>query len=203
MSFVKYPDGERSLTVPRRAEVPTLADFSPVDQMSQPYHFTANELWTLGIAAYAAIVSTFLLGWDVYKWLVSGAKLEVSAQSDMVMVGGGVEDKNTYVMVTAYNVGDRPTTITNLGGMYFDSWWRAYVVKRKPKEAFVVNAPSQSQPLPYRFDVGDQWIGLTLQGDMEQKARDGYLFLIVYSSLGGRGHRVRVKVKAKAEKSGQ
>ena len=169
--------------------------------MSQPYHFTPNELWTLGIAGYAAIVSTFLLGWDAYKWLVSGAKLEVSAQSDMVMVGGGVKDKNTYVVITAYNVGDRPTTITNLGGMYFESWWRAYVVRRKPKESFIVSSPSAAQPLPYRFAVGDQWIGFALQGDMEQKARDGYLFLIVYSSSGGRGKRVRLKVKERVKKN--
>ncbi|AXV76711.1 MULTISPECIES: hypothetical protein [Ralstonia solanacearum species complex] len=166
--------------------------------MTQPYHFTPNELWTLGIAAYAAMVSTFVLGWDAYKWLSSGARLEVSAQAGMKMVGGFTEDENTYVLVTAYNVGDRPTTITNLGGMYFESWWRAYIKRRRPKEAFIVTSPSQAQRLPYRFDVGDQWMGMTIQSDdIVRKAREGYLFLIVYSSRGGRGHRVRLKIQAK------
>jgi hypothetical protein len=36
---------------------------------------TLNETLTLLIAAYAAAVSTFLLGWDAYKWLNEGPKV--------------------------------------------------------------------------------------------------------------------------------
>lgn len=162
------------------------------------YAFNANELLTLGIAAYAAAVSTFVLGWDAYKWLVSGAKIDISASTGMKILGGPEPDEKTYVSVTAWNVGDRPTTITNLGGMYFDSWWCAYALRRKPKEAFIVNQPSQAQRIPYRFEVGDQWIGLADQtDDMAEKAKSGYLFLILYTAGGGRGHRVRVKVRKK------
>ena len=163
-----------------------------------PYVFTANELWTLGIAAYAAAVSTFVLGWDAYKWLASGPKIDMSASTGMKILGGLEPDPKTYVSVTAWNVGDRPTTITNLGGMYFDAWWRAYILRRKPKEAFIINQPSQAQRIPYRFDVGDQWIGLADQTDgIVQMAKDGYLFLILYTAGDGRGHRVRVKVREK------
>jgi len=46
--------------------------------------------------------------------------------------------------------------------------------------------------------VGDQWIGMADQTeDIIQKAKDGYLFLILYTSSSGRGHWVRVKVKDK------
>lgn len=93
--------------------------------------FNPNDLWTLGIAAYAAVISTFVLGWDAYKWLAAGAKIDLSASPNMQMIGGAVPDPKTYMVVTAYNVGDQPTTITNLGGMYFDSWWRAYVTQAK------------------------------------------------------------------------
>jgi hypothetical protein len=162
------------------------------------YAFTPNELITLGIAAYAAIISTFVLGWDAYKWLASGAKIDLSASTGMKIIGGPVEDPKTYISVTAYNVGDRPTTITNLGGMYFASWWRAYVTRRKPNEAFIISQPSQAQVIPYRFDVGDQWIGMADQTeDIIQKAKNGYLFLILYTSSSGSGHWVRVKVKDK------
>jgi len=161
-----------------------------------PYVFNANELWTLGIAAYAAVVSTFVLGWDAYKWLASGPRIDLSVSTGMKILGGPVPDPKTYISVSAYNVGDRPTTITNLGGMYFDSWWRAYVTRRKATKAFIVNEPSQAQRIPYRFEVGDQWIGLADQtNDIIQLAKDGYLFLILYISGGGRGHRVRVKVR--------
>lgn len=162
-----------------------------------PYVFNANELLTLGIAAYAAAVSTFVLGWDAYKWLASGPKIDISASTGMKILGGLEPDDKTYVSVTAWNVGDRPTTITNLGGMYFDSWWLAYVLRRKPKEAFIISQPSQAQRIPYRFEVGDQWLGLADQtDDIAQKAKNGYLFLILYTAGGGRGHRVRVKVRS-------
>ena len=164
----------------------------------QSYVFTPNEIITLGIAAYAAIISTFVLGWDAYKWLASGPKIDISASTGMKIMGGVVEDPKTYISVTAYNVGDRPTTITNLGGMYFKSWWRAYITRRKPDEAFIIPQPSQAQIVPYRFDVGDQWIGMAEQTeDIIQKAKNGYLFLILYTSNSGRGHWVRVKVKDK------
>lgn len=155
---------------------------------------TTSELWTIGIAAYAAVVSTFVFGWDAYKWLASGARVYVSASLNMKLVGGATRDPKAYVSVTAYNVGDRPTTITNLGGMYFDSWWHAYITKRKPKMAFIVSSPSQAQRIPYRFDVGDQWMGLVDQtDDILKMAKDGYLFFIIYTAQSGRGHRVRVK----------
>lgn len=165
---------------------------------SMPYVFNANELWTLGIASYAAVVSTFVLGWDAYKWLASGARIDLSVSTGMSLIGGAVEDPKTYISVTALNVGDRPTTITNLGGMYFDSWWRAYITRRKATKAFIVTQPSQVQRIPYRFEVGDQWIGLADQDDdILQMAKDGYLFMILYTAKGGRGHRVRIKIREK------
>jgi hypothetical protein len=163
-----------------------------------PYAFSPNELWTLGIAAYAAVVSTFVLGWDAYKWLASGAKIDLSASTGMKILGGPMQDPKTYISITAWNVGDQPTTITNLGGMYFDSWWRAYVTRRKPSEAFIVTEPSQAQRIPYRFEIGDQWVGLVDQtDDIVQKAKNGYLFLILYTTRGGYGHRIRVKIREK------
>jgi hypothetical protein len=166
------------------------------------YAFNPNELLTLGIAAYAAVVSTFVLGWDAYKWLASGPKIDLSASVNMKLIGGVEPDPKTYVSITAYNVGDRPTTITNLGGMLFDSWWNAYITKRKAKKAFIVNQPSQAQPIPYRFDVGNQWMGLMDQtDDILQMAESGYLFLILYTAQSGRGHRVRIKFKKSSAKS--
>jgi hypothetical protein len=161
-----------------------------------PYVLNMNELWTIGIAAYAAVVSTFVLGWDAYKWIASGPKIDLSVSTGMMKFGGEIPDSKTYISVTAYNVGDRPTTITNLGGLYFESWWRAYITRRKPSEAFVVTEPSQAQRIPYRFEVGDQWLGLTDETEEIIKlARGGYLFLVLYTAGGGRGYRVRVRIR--------
>lgn len=156
------------------------------------------DVWTLGIAAYAAIISTFVLGWDAYKWLASGPQLAVSAAMNMRILGGPKPDDKSYVSVTAQNVGDQPTTITNLGGMYYGSWWQAYLRRNKPAAAFIVAAPSDSQRIPFRFDVGDQWIGLLEQDEkIEDWAKSGYLFLIVYISRAGGGHRVRIQYREK------
>lgn len=162
-------------------------------------HVSTNDFWTIGIAAYAAIVSTFVLGWDAYKWLASGAKIDIRASLNMKIIGGVSPDDNTYVSITSYNVGDRPTTITNLGGMHFDSCWHAYVTKRKPKTAFIISQPSESQRIPYRFEVGDQWMGLAEQtDDILEMANQGYLFFILYTAQSGRGHRVRIRQKEKS-----
>ncbi len=173
----------------------------PVSISSTSYVLNPNELLTLAIAAYAAIVSTFVLGWDAYKWLASGARIDLSASMGMKVYGGVAPDDNIYISVTALNVGDRPTTITNMGGMYFDSWWRAYVSRRKPKQAFVITEPSQAQRIPYRFEVGEQWIGMAIQSDeIAQMAQDGYLFLILYTANGGRGNRIRIRPRPEKRK---
>jgi hypothetical protein len=164
----------------------------------EPHTFNSNEIWTLAIAAYAALVSTFVLGWDAYKWLASGPRIDLSASMNMKQVGGGAVDPRTYISVTAYNVGDQPTTITNLGGLFFKSWWGAHFRRRKIDFAFVVPYPQPAQPLPYRFEIGARWLGLMEQtGDMEAMARDGYLFMVLYTAHGGRGTRVRVRWQEK------
>ena len=130
--------------------------------------------------------------------LASGAKIYLSASSGMQIFGGLAPDPDTYISVTALNVGDRPTTIANLGGMYFDSWWHAYITRHKPKQAFIITEPSQAQRIPFRFEVGAQWIGMAVQTvDIAKKARDGYFFFILYTATGGRGKRVRLRIREK------
>ena len=167
-----------------------------------PYVFNPNELWTVGIAAYAAIVSTFVLGWDAYKWLASGARIDLTASTGMSLIEGIKKDPKTYISVIAMNVGDRPTTITNLGMLYYTSWWSAYVWRRKTKKGFIISQPSETQRIPYRFEVGDQWIGLADQEkEIIKMAKTGYLFVVLYTTTGRFGTRVRVKPKECDSKS--
>jgi hypothetical protein len=157
---------------------------------------TTNELWTLGIAGYAAVISTFVLGWDAYKWLDSGPKVRLTASTDMKMVGGVQIDPKTYVSVTAVNLGDRATTITNLGFVYYKSWFKARFRRAKVDKAFIITTPSQVQVIPYRFEAGAQWIGLCDQDDgILQLIREGYLFVVLYHSHGGKGVRYLLTAK--------
>lgn len=155
-----------------------------------------NEILTLCIAGYAAVIATFVLGWDAYKWLDSGPKVRLTSSTGMKIVGGYQVDSNKYVSVVAVNLGDRTTTITNLGFEYYGSWFKAHIRRNNADQAFIVTTPSQNQMIPYRFEAGDQWVGLALQDDaIVQMIRDGYLFVVLYHSHGGRG--VRRKLNAK------
>ena len=60
-----------------------------------------NELLTLSIAAYAAIVSTFVLAWNVFKWVDTGPKVKLQASGGIWIVGDEHIDLSTYVGVTA------------------------------------------------------------------------------------------------------
>jgi hypothetical protein len=161
------------------------------------FGLTLNEELTLAIAAYAAVVSTFVLGWDAYKWLNQGPKVRIYAQTGMKVVGGPIPDSKTYVTVTATNYGDRATTITNLGFLYYKTWWRAYVpFFRKAESAFVITTPSQAQVIPYRFEPGAQWLGMADQdADIDKMIEGGYLFAVLYCSTIGRGIRFRLNRK--------
>src|ERR1035437_8832981 len=140
---------------------------------------TTSETLTLGIAAYAAVVSTFVLGWDAYKWLNQGPKVRISAQTGMKIVGGAHVDPNTYISVTAVNYGDRATTITNMGFLYYTSWFNAYLRRNRSDQGFIITTPSQAQVLPYRFEAGAQWIGMANQDEgVDKMIREGYLFVL-------------------------
>lgn len=163
---------------------------------------TSNELWTVGVAAYAAVVSTFVLGWDFYKWLESGPKVRLTASSGMQLIGGVEPDPKTYVSVTAVNVGDRATTITNLGFVYYETWFKLWFRRNRIDKGFIITGPSQAQPIPYRFEPGAQWIGLAHQDEsVEAMIRDGYLFAVLYHSHSGKGVRCRLKPKKNAKRN--
>ena len=160
------------------------------------FELPLKETLTLVIAAYAAVVSTFVLGWDAYKWLNQGPKVRITAQTGMKLLGGSQVNPNTYVSVTAVNYGDRATTITNMGFIYCKSWFKAFLPRNRPDQAFIITSPSQGQDLPYRFEAGAQWIGLAGQTkDIDQMIREGYLFVLLYCSTAGKGIRVRINRK--------
>jgi hypothetical protein len=157
---------------------------------------TYNESLTLMIAGYAAVISTFVLGWDAYKWLNAGPKVRITAQTGMKIVGGGQVDPKTYISITAVNYGDRATTITNMGFLYYTTWIQAYLRCNRADQAFIVTTPSQAQVIPYRFEAGAQWIGMADQTvDVDQMISDGYLFVLLYCSTSGKGIRKRLNRK--------
>lgn len=164
------------------------------------YDMKFNDVLTLSVAIYAAVVSSFVFGWDFYKWFVSGPKVRVTIKTGckFLTVEHGVEvrDPKTYIVLDVINVGDRATTITGLRVDYYTNWWSA-ASGRLPKDNRYIVKPSRTKPLPYRLESGDQWIGKAEQdADVINMLAHGFLFFVICDAHGGR-HRVRARLTTK------
>lgn len=126
---------------------------------------TTNELWTLGVAVYAATMSTIVFLWDVYKWKRSGAQLRIVATTDYPWSPSAgfidldwnrtVPEDVLNVRVTAANIGDQPTTLTSLKLMHWTSRWRSIAYRNKPDREF--SDFSTDHFFPMEFKSGGIW----------------------------------------------
>ena len=140
------------------------------------------------IAAWVgAIIGTFVLLWDVFKWVHARPRIAVSAAPNMVAYGAAVAvaGEKPCVVVEATNVGDGKTTLTHLVGYYYDSWLKR-IAGRKPTQRIVVPDPRPGQ-LPHVLDRGERWVGLMEQNDeLQRMSVEGYLYVGVLHSTARR-----------------
>jgi hypothetical protein len=88
----------------------------------------------------------------------------------------------TLILAKVTNYGDRTTTITNLGFLYFAKRWNA-VRRAKPDHVSVVVIPSTAERLPYELKAGGIWTGFAIQEpEIEERARTGFLYMALYHS---------------------
>lgn len=131
------------------------------------------------VAWWGAILATIVFIWDIYKWKMAGAKLRVTVQSNMESINIPQYDGKTLIAVNVVNYGDRPTTITNLGFLWFENLWNR--IRRRPDKAFIIPNPSQAQVLPFELKQGNLWSGIAVQDvAVEAMARDGLLYCVLY-----------------------
>lgn len=126
------------------------------------------------VAWWGAIVATIVLLWDIYKWKTAGPRIRFMVRSGMIIVGDPDREGQTFISTEATNIGDRPTTITNLVVQHYETYLT--MLRHKPSKSMIVNNPSALQPLPYVLNPGCVWHGLSLQTpEIEALAMDGYL----------------------------
>jgi len=126
------------------------------------------------VAWWGAIVATVVLVWDIYKWKNSGPKIRFTVRSGMMVVGDPTRKGQFFISTEATNIGDRPTTITNLVIQHYNSYFD--MIRHKPKTSMLVAQPSTAQPLPFILQPGVVWQGLAPQTEeIEKLASDGYL----------------------------
>lgn len=93
---------------------------------------------------------------------------------NMIVIGDPVREGKKYISAEATNIGDRPSTITNLVLQYYETYLS--MLRHKPSQSVIVTNPNTSQPLPYVLHPGSVWRGLALQSsEVEALAMKGYL----------------------------
>lgn len=137
------------------------------------------------VAWWGAIVATVVLLWDIYKWKSAGPRIRFVVTSGMIVVGDPSREGQTYISSEATNVGDRPTTITNLVIQHYKTYFS--MVRHKPSTSMLVTEPSIAQPLPFVLQPGGVWRGLFPQTkEIESLSKDGYLVCGLCHSHSGR-----------------
>ncbi len=146
-------------------------------------------------AWWGAVIATLVLAWDVVKWRTAGARLRMTAVPDREAWGNWPAEvlEKTYVAVEVVNVGDRKTELTHLFLTYFPSLWHR--IRRKSTRTMIVANPALAHRFPSFIEPGERWLGgIEQNAELEQLARDGYLYAGIHHSAGTRAILRRVKM---------
>jgi hypothetical protein len=129
-------------------------------------------------AWWGAGLATIVLGWDIYKWFTSGARLFVKVQPNMQEVGDPRETKN--ILVEVVNRGDKLTTLTHLAFYSYKNRFYRLIRRRNPHVGIV---PRPGGPgLPFELEPGKRWAGLVEQDAVFAEHKDGLVFAVIVHS---------------------
>jgi len=135
------------------------------------------------VAWWGAIIATFVLIWDVYKWKTSGPKLRLEVGGNRITVNIPATEGRKFIMATVNNTGDLSTTITNLCLAYYPRLIDRIFNKSKTNMVIVRPSPGDHHPPPYVIEPGAQWVGMAEQdNNIERMAKEGHLVCQVYYS---------------------
>lgn len=137
-------------------------------------------------AWWGAGVATVVLLWDIYKWLMTGARLRLTVSGNMEGYGHIallLNPNQTVVVVEIANVGDKKTTITHLFAYHYKNWW-GRLFRQRAKTLVVQPDPALANPLPFALEPGARWLGATYQNqEVEELSRNGHLLIGVLHSV--------------------
>jgi len=142
------------------------------------------------LAVWGAFIATLVLLWDIYKWIISGAKVVFRVTPNRLILGDNndfSEDKK-YIHMEAINNGERPTTLTKTAACYYKNWLNR--IQRKPEAQFYIKAGGDK--LPYLLEPGKIWNGFADQAKLEQLPMTGMLIFAIYLPHKNKPQKVRV-----------
>jgi hypothetical protein len=129
-------------------------------------------------AWWGAVVATFVIIWDIYKWKHSRSIINITASPNMTTFGeipDHPRDKK-YISVEVTNTGAQKTTITHLLSSHYKSL--IFKLIKKTDKNYVVLTPAFLAPkLPHILEPGERWLGGIEQNDeLEKLSRNGFLY---------------------------
>lgn len=158
------------------------------------------------VAIYAALVATTVFVWNVVVWMTSGPRVRISASPDWreLTIGHRREDDGEialFVNIAAVNTGTQPTTVVNVTGHAWESFWD-YCLRRR-QTSFIVNHVARTHPLPFELKVGGQFQSRLVQDDrVDAWLERGVLKLGVVHTFSAKPVWIRVKRKSKPKEAG-
>lgn len=136
-------------------------------------------------AWWGASIATVVLLWDAYKWKRAGAVVLLRVKGDMRRLEGTEPTPGLWLMFTAANVGDRPTTLENLHLDFYRNWWQR--VRNRPDQSYLIKNPGLTEKFPCKLEPGATWTGICKQNaQATELVRDGYVKCCLHHSSAGR-----------------
>lgn len=142
------------------------------------------------VAVYAAIVSTIVFVWEVFKWWRGEASFEVSVAPDMLDINEP-EPRRTFVAIEVRNTGNAATTITHVALLGYKS--RLHRLFNKPTKNALVNS-STANRTPFELKPGGRFLATGEQNDLVVGWSQHYwLYGGVYHTMRKRPLLARIK----------
>lgn len=112
------------------------------------------------IAVYAAIVATGALVLEVRRWFEAGPKLviRVSPEAVRLTIGGSETEKHQIAMVSVYNRGGSPTTLTSIMILKYNTPFHRLL--GDPEASYFIPNPSmdpKNPGMPTELNPGQKW----------------------------------------------
>jgi hypothetical protein len=150
------------------------------------------------VAVYAAVVSTIVLVWDIYKWATQGPKIHFEVYTKKRPADyEHPRLADDPLIVIATNRGDRPTTITSVTLRCYSNIWTALL--RRPMESLRFLAREES-PIPHELAPGAVWKFIARQEPkIVRMAATGLLYCTLEHSFSSRIVRRRVRLSPATE----
>ena len=136
-------------------------------------------------AWWGAVIATFVIIWDIYKWKHSGAIINVTASSNMQMGENfpPCESDKDYISIIVTNTGNIKTTITHLVIFYYKYNPILSKILKKKARTFPEPDPFNSPLLPIMLVPGERWLcDIKRNDELEKLSRRGFLYCGIYHS---------------------